>query len=261
MDTVTKSAKKVLVISGSPQGKEGNTEILVDAFVRGLEAVGAVVKRLYTNDLKVKPCCGKLICWLHTPGVCAIKDDMRKVLPEVEWADVLVLASPVFVGGMPGPLKNLLDRFIPMGLPFIVSKDGHCRHPRRNPGKGPSELVLISNAGFHELDNFEPILANVKDICKNSGYKFSGALLRPHGPTLKRLLTLFPENNEFHQKAADVLVAAEQAGRELVASGEMSKETLSRVSNELLSVGDFQSITNAFFEQEIEKNGKMQEVA
>ncbi|MFQ5909726.1 MAG: hypothetical protein ACE5IJ_03280 [Thermoplasmata archaeon] len=88
-------------------------------------------------------------------------------------------------------------------------------------------LVLVSSCGFHELDNFEPLLVHVRAACENLGRDFAGALLRPHGWVLRHLLR--------QGDAQDVLDAARRAGRELV-DGDMSAETLAAVSRELISL-------------------------
>ncbi|MFG1691625.1 NAD(P)H-dependent oxidoreductase, partial [Gemmatimonadota bacterium] len=51
--------------------------------------------------------------------------------PKLREAEVWVLATPVFVDGISGPMKDLLDRFIPLIQPFVELRDGHCRHPLR----------------------------------------------------------------------------------------------------------------------------------
>ena len=43
---------------------------------------------------------------------------MDVLLPGLAAADVWVLATPVFMDGMTGPLKNLLDRMLPLIQPF-----------------------------------------------------------------------------------------------------------------------------------------------
>ncbi len=244
--------KKILVINGSPKGAKGNTEVIVSAFVEGMETEGASVKRLYTKDLKINPCCGCFRCWIETPGVCVHKDDMEVVLGEIDKADVLVLASPVYSDGVTGQLKTLLDRYLSRVKPFQVIRDGHCRHEKR-VCEGPKQLVLVSNCGFHEMDNFEPLLAQMKARAKNLQCEFAGALLRPHGPILPVILEHYPSNSPERQKANQVLAAAKKAGRELAKDGKMAKKTLRGVSQDLLSVADYSAMVDFHFTVAIEE--------
>lgn len=156
---------------------------------------------------------------------------MDELYPLLREADILVLATPLFVDGMTGPMKMFLDRILPLAKPYIEIRDGHCRHPRR-AGTKNGKLVLVSNCGFWEPDNFEPLVTHMKAICQNLERDFSGALLRPHGPALRYLL----ESNIpiLSARAKDVVRAAKKAGFELAAKGEISKELLATVSQKLI---------------------------
>jgi multimeric flavodoxin WrbA len=172
---------------------------------------------------------------------------MGKLLPEIAAADVLILATPVYVDGMAGPLKNLLDRMIPIGQPAIELREGHSRHPDR-VGLRNGKLVLVSNCGFWELDNFEPLLAHVRAISKNLGRVFAGALLRPHGPALRQMMAQ-------GAPVDDVLRAAREAGRQLVCEGRMSPNTLSLISRELLPQQAYIDIANRRMQEALGKPG------
>ncbi len=237
---------RVLVINGSPNGERGNTEIIVNAFVAGMEAEGASVERLYTKNLKIGSCCGGTHCWTTHPGVCVKQDDMKIVLQEMEEADILVLASPVFSDGITGPLKNLLDRCLVKSKPFQVFREGHY-HLTSRVSRKFKQLVLVSNCGLYEMDNFDAMLVHIKAVCRNFHYEFTGALLRPHGPALEVLLNKIPPKVSLHQRALAVLAFAKQTGRELVTTGKMSEEALNGVSRELLSPRQYQMMVNGHF--------------
>ena len=63
---------KILAIQGSPRGKEGNTEIILNEFLSGAVSAGAKAETVYLKQKKIKPCLGCYTCWTKTPGVCAI---------------------------------------------------------------------------------------------------------------------------------------------------------------------------------------------
>ena len=50
--TVQKENKYVLIISGSPR-KEGNTDLLCDAFARGAEEAGGWVEKIFLADYRI----------------------------------------------------------------------------------------------------------------------------------------------------------------------------------------------------------------
>jgi multimeric flavodoxin WrbA len=200
--------------------------VILTPFLRGITEAGGQVDLFHTKRLRINPCRGDFDCWLKHPGVCRQKDDMQVLHPKMRAADVLVLATPVFVDGMTGPLKNVLDRMIPLIEPFFELRDDHCRHPLREDGRS-LQVVLVANCGFWELDNFDPLVAHVKAMCKNMSATFAGALLRPHGAVLAGML-------ERGLPVGDVLVAARDAGHQLIQDGAMRPETLAVVSRPLL---------------------------
>jgi len=235
---------KVLAFNGSPGMDKGNTALILDPFLEGMKEAGAEVELFYTKKLKINPCQGELNCWLKTPGKCFQKDDMETLLSKLGEADIWVFATPVYFDGVTGPMKNLMDRGIPLAQPFFELRDGHCRHPLR-AGTRNGKVVLISNCGFWEMDNFDPLLAHMRALCKNTGREFSGALLRPHGPALRVMKKMGPPVN-------DVLEAAKKAGRQLVREGRMSTETLSIVSRELLPLEMYLQRANQHFQQKLD---------
>jgi len=235
---------EILAINSSPKKGEGNTAQILNPFLEGAREAGAQVELFYTKDLKIKPCQGDYICWLKTPGKCIHKDDMEMLLPKLAGADVWVFATPVYFDGISGTLKNLIERMLPLVEPFYELRDGHCRHPRRE-GTKSGKVVLVSNCGFWEMDNFDPLLVHVKAICKNIDREFAGALLRPHGTGMRRML-------ERGVVVDDIFAAAKDAGRQLVADGRMSSDTLEAVSRNLMSLEQQKQGANQFFKQMLE---------
>jgi len=94
------------------------------------------------------------------------------------------------------------------------------------------KVVLVSNCGLWEMENFEPLVAHTEAACKHVEREFAGALLRPHGQTLRDLL-------KRGAPVDDVLDAAREAGRQLVRDGKMSAEALAVVGRELVSLDEY----------------------
>jgi len=230
---------KALVLNSSPMMDKGNTAVILSPFVEGMREAGAEVELLYTRKLKIKPCQGEFNCWLKTPGHCFQRDDMSALHPKLHAADILVFATPVYTDGVPGSLKNLMDRMIPLVQPYFELRDNHIRHVRRE-GHKDGKLVLVSNCGFWEMDNFDPLLVHVKAFCRNAGRQFAGALLRPHGPALKGMLRM-------GAPVQDILEAARDAGHQVVHQDEISLQTLAIVSRELLPRDIYIQMTNQAF--------------
>jgi multimeric flavodoxin WrbA len=227
---------KAIAINASPKMDKGNTAAILTPFLDGIKEAGAEVEVFYTKKMKISPCQGDLACWLKTPGTCSQKDDMAMLLPKLADAEIWVFATPVYVDGMSGPLKNLVDRIIPLVYPFVEVRDRHLRHTVRENVK-PGKLALVSTCGLWEIDNFDPLLNHIKAICRNTNREFAGALLRPHCPA-------FTSMADKGEPVNDIFEAASEAGHQLVRDGSMSSQSLGVISRILLSLDMYERFRN-----------------
>ena len=99
----------ILILSGSPR-KGGNTDLLVEAFVKGLSPKHDV-EIVSVRDYKVNPCMGCNACFRNEAHTCVQKDDMSTIYEKMALADMLVIASPVYFYGLSAQLKAVIDRF------------------------------------------------------------------------------------------------------------------------------------------------------
>ena len=106
-------SKKVLAIVSSPR-KNGNTELLVDEFIKGAKEAGHSVEKLCLREKKLAPCLACEAC-LNNGGTCVQKDDMAEILEQIIAADVIVLSTPVYYYSVCAQLKMMIDRTLPLG--------------------------------------------------------------------------------------------------------------------------------------------------
>lgn len=125
--------------------------------------------------------------------------------------------------------------------------DRHCRHPAAHGSV--SSFVLISNCGFHELDNFDALVLHCKRICLNMQCEYAGHILRPHGPMI-RYREMMPDQIDA------VLHAAETAGEEVVTQGRISDSSMEAAAKEILPKESYVEGANAYWRQEMEKYSK-----
>ncbi|MCM1043943.1 MAG: NAD(P)H-dependent oxidoreductase [Candidatus Gastranaerophilales bacterium] len=169
----------ILMINGSPKGGASNTYKLTRAFLEGMEETvsqseAVSVKEIQVNSLKIRPCLGCFSCWNQTPGQCCIQDDMAGVIAKLLWADVTIWSFPLYYYTVPGGLKNLIDRQLPMMLPFMEEREdgvGNGSHPFRYDIAG-KRTVLISTCGFYTAEgNYDGVRSLFDHICgKDNGY-------------------------------------------------------------------------------------------
>lgn len=106
---------RVLLVNGSPRAG-GNTaralrilaEELEESFGRSGEATETEFVELSHKD--VRSCRGCRICFDRGEGACPLADDVGTLSLAMARADLIVLASPVYVDDISGLMKTFLDR-------------------------------------------------------------------------------------------------------------------------------------------------------
>lgn len=90
---------------------------------------------------RIAPCTGCLGCWIETPGVCVIKDDVQDLMRSWMGSNLVVLLTRITYGGYSSMLKRSLDRQIGLVHPYFISKGGSVNHAARYD-RYPSLLVI-----------------------------------------------------------------------------------------------------------------------
>ena len=120
-------AKKIVLLTGSPRRK-GNTAQMADALAAALEEKGCRVVRFDTAFLPLGGCRDCRACY-RGEGACAFGGDgFNDIARELETADSLVLAAPVYWYTFPAQIKHVIDRFVslynakkfPAGIPAAL---------------------------------------------------------------------------------------------------------------------------------------------
>ncbi len=217
---------KVIAVNGSPRMKKGYTHRLLTAFVDGMTQAGAEVEVVYARRLNIKPCIGDFSCWYEKPGTCIFHDDMDLLYPQVSEADILVLATPVYIP-LPGEMQNLINRLVALVEPRLESRDGRTRARFRSTVR-IRQVVLVAVGGWWEKGNFEIVEQIVKELASNASVEYGGAVLRPHAFQMVR-------EGELTIDGAAVLEAAARAGNELISVGRMDPTTLEAVRRPLMT--------------------------
>jgi len=130
----------ILILNGSPV-KNGNTAKLVAWFAQEARREGASVKIVRAASLKpkVNGCTSCRACQKSPKYECVFKDDVNDVLKEMQKADVIVFASPLYFYGPSAQLKLIIDRM------FSLYKWDNEAGTMKTPLKG-KDLILIASA-------------------------------------------------------------------------------------------------------------------
>lgn len=230
---------KILAINGSPKGKRSNTWRLTSAFLEGIAAKKenggaqtAEIETLNIGSLNIKPCLGCFSCWSKTPGECCIHDDMQGVIDKILWADVVVWSFPLYYFGLPGQLKTLIDRQLPMSLPFMCTETESGGHPSRYDMSGKS-TVVISTCGFYTAQgNYDCVTSLYDRLCGKGGYT---AIFCGQGELFRV--------KELSERTDEYLSWVKKAGQEF-ASGGISGETRGKLDRNLFPRDVFEAMAD-----------------
>lgn len=108
--------------------REKQSEEMVEAVQRNFVEPLKVVR---LGDQPIEPCIGCWSCWLKTPGLCVMKDQMAASYPDYVNSDTVILLLDTAQGFINHQGKAFLDRTIPHFHPYIDLVQGECHHVAR----------------------------------------------------------------------------------------------------------------------------------
>jgi multimeric flavodoxin WrbA len=159
---------KILVVNGSPKSKSSNTMYLTRAFLEGAQWKDAEI--IDVAKANIKSCLGCFACWSKTPGTCVINDDMSEILAKMIAADVIIWSFPLYYFSVPGDLKNLIDRQLPLNLPFMAEGNESGNHPARVDLTHQKHLVISTCGFWTQKGNYDAVIAMFDHLCGKGSY-------------------------------------------------------------------------------------------
>lgn len=141
---------KVLAIMGSPR-EMGNSKIIVEQILKGIrsETGDVEITRISLRNVQIHPCIACDGC--HHKAGCIIKDDMQKLYPAFDQADLVIVASPIYFNSVSAQLKSLIDRCQAIWASKYILKKPMIDRDKYRLG------VFIATAGTPEdIAEFEP---------------------------------------------------------------------------------------------------------
>jgi multimeric flavodoxin WrbA len=219
---------KILALNSSPRGEgQSKTELMLNSLVEGMRAAGAEVEVVDLRKKKINNCAGCFSCWTKTPGTCIHKDDMtQELFPKWLESDLVVYASPLYHFSVNAELKTFIERTLPVLEPFFLQHGDRTYHPFR--GKAP-KIVVLSVAGLPEESVFDPLSTWVNFIFGGHNPDAKTLVAEIYRPMAEALTIPY-----YQEKAANILDATQQAGREIVATMNVSEETMARVKQPMV---------------------------
>ena len=147
---------EILALYGSPR-QRGFSSRMQDLFYESFVPDKYSINKIYISDLKILGCTACESC--RETFACVLDDDMNELYPLLKDASLISVAAPVYFSGLPGPLKNLIDR-------CQVIWELSMRSPGEIPEK---EGILFSAAGSDYPGSFDGVYLTVRHFFDTDG--------------------------------------------------------------------------------------------
>lgn len=146
----------ILVLTGSPR-KNGTSNLLLENFLNGIDKEKNNIKRYDAAFLKIDGCSA---CYGCESGKCIKMDDMQDIYNDLQNADMLIFATPIYYYNFSAQLKNVIDRF------YAIDEELHTK----------KEVILLATAYNDEERVTMPIQVELESICDYFGWKIKGTI-------------------------------------------------------------------------------------
>ncbi|MBP1908337.1 flavodoxin family protein [Methanolobus bombayensis] len=139
---------KILGVSGSPR-KNGNTDVLLDSFLRGAESEGADTKKIHLKEYSIESCIGCEAC--RKDGTCTrFHDGMELLYPEIEECKGIILGSPVYNYNVTAEMKTFIDRLYPFYV-FTEQRPGPYSSKLEDQGRKALIFTVCEQVKAEEM--------------------------------------------------------------------------------------------------------------
>jgi len=155
----------VLILMGSPR-RVSNTAELCKPFMEELKENGADVRYVTLADKNINPCKGCYACQKVSGEYgCVQHDDMYAIVDDIQWADLIVLATPIYAWYCTAAMKAVLDRHYGLNKYYGSAKGSLWA------GK---KVAIIATHGYEGAYATDPFEMGVQRLCKHSKLTYVG---------------------------------------------------------------------------------------
>ena len=169
---------KILLLNGSPR-KNGKTAAMCEAFAQSIDTAKHELTQFNVTTMNIHGCLACEYCHKDGNGTCVQKDDMTKIYPYLNEAEMLVIASPIYYYHLSGQMQCTLNRIYAPDKPKALKKtamflaagdanafDGAIFAYKGNfPGYLKTEDMGIYTTSSKE-DNLESTIARIREMAE-----------------------------------------------------------------------------------------------
>ena len=206
----------VLILTGSPKGRESASFSLASKLAEGLRENGVSV-----SDEPVH-------AGLRT------EEGTRRLLDAVDGSDLVVLAFPLYVDSLPAPLTRLLE-LIAEHRTMVVSS-------------GTPRLAAIVQCGFPEAQQCDTAVGICRLFAERTGMRWAGALAMGMGGSLVEDFRKLPRGGR------NILEALDLAAKSLATGGDIPEAATALFARPLMPRWMYTLIGNLGWRMLLRKN-------
>jgi multimeric flavodoxin WrbA len=159
---------KVVIFNGSPR-KKGNTSALVDVMSERLISRGAEVDDVMLFVKNILGCNNCRACQNERlPLHCSINDDMIGLYDKFLSADVIVIATPIYMW-----------QFTPCTLAFLTRLHCLCKSSDFSYNDMKGKKIALALTMGDNVEVAEPAVSGLRQFCGYYSAEYLGALMVP----------------------------------------------------------------------------------
>jgi NAD(P)H dehydrogenase (quinone) len=133
--------KRILLVLGHPNN-DSLCAALAQAYEAGARASGADLRMHRVGDMQFDAALR-----LGFKGGQRLEPDLQRFQDDLVWCEHLVMVFPLWWGGLPGPLKSLIDRTFLPGVTFKY-KDGSPFQDKLLAGRSARVIMTMDSPNF-----------------------------------------------------------------------------------------------------------------
>ena len=166
-------SKRILIVNGSPRC-DGTNARIAGMIAELAKKYGYETEIANICGMDIRGCRACMSC--RSTGTCAQNDGMTRMYERIRGSDMLVLASPIYMGAESGQMKCFTDRFYAM-------TSGNGKEARADIGKVTKGSVLLTCGAVSGAMTYGGVLARMTKLLKGMGIDdLSGTIIAGQDP-------------------------------------------------------------------------------
>ena len=160
------------------------------------------------------------------------------------FSKLIILATPLYVDGVTGIMKDFMDRLIPLVDPhFEKDANGDWRHVKRYSSY--PDIAVISNCGMPGRQHFQVLKLHFRRMARNFHSEVTAEIYLYCGELLKnQVLILKPVIAKYRK-------TLRKAGEEVVKDGIISQKTEEKLEKSLINANIYIKEAHKYWDREL----------